>query len=216
MSVKKKAIADLLFGVQIVGALVFSGAYFLRSLHDVTGSSLVQFGLVATYLLFHLALGVGAHRASPSRVTRQTIATYAIWFVLISAIIGAAATNPAYRWNERETTQLLTAAVLTVIVLVATAIQRRKLSDPMVKASFAIAYKSVPQALLAWKFLAEGASGTPGLSVVVGHLTILIRLGQIYFMVREAGWDRNRIWLAVSETVNELSWVVATAAWLMV
>ncbi|MBI2065046.1 MAG: hypothetical protein HYT62_03285 [Candidatus Yanofskybacteria bacterium] len=216
MSAKKKAIADLLFGVQIVGALVFCGAYFLRSLHDVTGSSLVQFGLVATYLLFHLALGVGAHRASPSRVTRQTIATYAIWFVLISAIISAAATNPAYRWNERETTQLLTAAVLTVIVLAATAIQRRKLSDPMVKASFAIAYKSVPQVLLAWKFLAEGASGTPGLSVVVGHLTILIRLGQIYFMVREAGWDRNRVWLAVSETVNELSWVVATAAWLMV
>jgi len=213
---KKRTIADLLFWVQIIGAFVFCGAYFFRSLHDVTGSSLVQFSLVATYLLFHLALGVGAHRASPSRVTRQAIFTYALWFVLVSAIIVAAGTNPAYQWNGKETTQLLTAGVLTVIVLVAVAIQRRKLSDPMVKGLFAIAYKSVPQVLLAWKFLAEGTSGTPGLSVVVGHLTILIRLGQIYFMVREAGWDRNRVWLAVSETTNELSWIVASAVWFFV
>lgn len=216
MSLKKRMVADLLFGVQIVGALVFCGAYFIRSLHDVTGSSLVQFGLVATYLLFHLALGVGAHRASPSRVTWQTMFTYAFWFVLIVAIIGAAGTNPAYSWNDRETTQFLTASVLTVIVLVAVAIQRRKLSDPMVKGLFAIAYKSVPQVLLAGKFLVEGASGTPGLSVVVGHITILIRLGQIYFMVKEAGWDRNRIWLAVSETLNEVTWIIASAAWFFV
>ncbi len=216
MSKKKRAVADLLFGVQILGALLFCGAYFFRSLDDVTGSSLVQFGLVATYLLFHLALGIGAHRAASSRVTRQTVFTYTFWFVLIVAIIGAVGTNPAYRWNEKETTQLLTAVTLTVAVLVASAAKNRKVSDPMVKALFAIAYKSVPQVLLAFKFLGEGASGTPILSVVVGHLTILIRLGQIYFMVEEAGWDRNRVWLAVSETANEVSWIVASIAWLTV
>lgn len=216
MSLNKRTIADLLFGIQIVGAMVFSGAYIIRSLHDVTGSSLVQFGLVATYLLFHLALGVGAHRASPSRLTRQAIFTYALWFVLVSATLVAASTNPAYRWSGKETTQLLTAGVLTVIVLVLVTIQRRKLSDPMAKGLFAIAYKTVPQVLLAWKFLAEGASGTPGLSVIIGHLTILIRLGQIYFMVREEGLDRNRFWLAVSETLNEMSWIIATVVWLFV
>lgn len=216
MSAKKRLIPDLLFGVQIIGAVVFCGAYILRSGTDVTGSSVAQFGLVATYLLFHLALGIGAHRASPSRLTRQAIATYIVWFVLIFAIIGAVWTNPAYRWNAKDTATLVTAMLLTLVVLIVSEFRRLPLSDPMMKAFFAIAYKSVPQVLLAWKFLAEGASGTPGLSVVVGHLTILIRLGQIYFMVREAGWDRNRIWLAVSETANELSWVVATIAWLMV
>jgi hypothetical protein len=216
MSSHKKMIADLLCWVQIIGATVFCGAYALRSLSDVRGSSVAQFGLVATYLLFHLWLGMGAHRASPSRLTRQAIATYVIWFVLILAIIGAAWTNPAYRWNEKDTTTLLTALVLTIVVLVVSYARHVTIKDPMVKASFAIAYKSVPQVLLAWKFLAEGASGTPGLSIVVGHATILIRLGQIYFMVREAGWDRNRIWLAISEVANELSWVVATIAWLVV
>lgn len=216
MSSKKRMITDLLFGVQIIGATLFCGAYTLRSLKDVTGSSAAQFGLVATYLVFHLTLGLGAHRASPSRVTRQAIATYAIWFVLILTTIGAVITNPMYRWNTKDTTTVLTAAVLTGTVIILSFVRKLRFSDPAVKASFAIAYKSVPQVLLAWKFLAEGASGTPGLSVVVGHATILIRLGQIYFMVKEAGWDRNRIWLAVSESANEVSWIVATIAWLAV
>lgn len=214
MSSRKKMIADSLFGVQIIGAVLFCGAYALRSLSDVRGTSVAQVGLIATYLLFHLCLGLGAHRASPSRLTRQAIATYVIWFVLILTIIGAVITNPAYRWNQKDTTTLMTALGLTMAVLIVSHARHLTIKDPMVKAYFAIAYKSVPQVLLAWKFLAEGASGTPGLSVVVGHITILIRLGQIYFMVREAGWDRNRIWLAISETANELSWVIATIAWI--
>ncbi len=216
MSSHKKIIADLLFWVQIISAIVFCGAYALRSLTDIRGSSVAQFGLVAAYLLFHLWLGVEAHRASPSRLTRQAIATYIIWFVLVLTIIGTAATNPTYRWNEKDTTTLMTAVVLTVLVFIVSYARHLTVKDPMVKASFAIAYKSVPQVLLAWKFLAEGASGTPGLSIIVGHVTILIRLGQIYLMVREAGWDRNRIWLAISETTNELSWIIATTAWLII
>lgn len=90
------------------------------------------------------------------------------------------------------------------------------MNNAMVKGLFGVAYKSIPQVLLAWKFLAEGGSGTPGPSVVLGHATISIRLGQIYFMVKEAGWDRNRFWLAVSESANELSWIIATLAWLAV
>lgn len=216
MSSTKKFIADLLFGVQIVCAIVFCGAYALRSLTDVTGSSIAQFGLAAAFLVFNLALGVGAHRAKASRGTRQTIATYIIWLVLVALIIIAAATNPSYEWNEKDTATIVMAGFLTIGVLTIGGIRGLPLADPTMKALFGIAYKAVPQVLLAWKFLAEGASGTPAVSVVMGHATILIRLGQIYFMVREAGWDRYRFWLAVSEGVNEASWVVATIAWLIV
>jgi hypothetical protein len=216
MSSRERIFTDSLFGVQIIGALAFCGAYIVQSLSDVTGSSAAQTALVATYLLFHISLGIAAHRAAPDRLSRQAVATYVVWFVLTLAMIGAIVTNPAYAWNEKDSTILALAGLLTVAVLATAAVQQRPLADPMIKAWFAIAYKSVPQVLLAWKFLAEGASGTPGLSVVVGHFTILIRLAQLYFMVRASGLDRNRYWLAISESANEVSWVIATIAWLSV
>lgn len=215
MSSTKKTIADFLFGIQIVGAVVFCSAYILRSLEDVTGSSLIQFGLVVAFLAFNLGLGVSAHRVSPSRITRQALATYTTWIILVIILILVAGTNPSYRWNEKETTTLVMGIVLTLVV-VALAIGRRlPVTDPMVRGAFAIAYKSVPQFLLAWKFLAEGATGTPGLSVILGHFTILVRIGQISFMVREAGWNRPLKWLMCSEVFNELSWLAATIAWLI-
>lgn len=213
-SPRYKTIADLLFVVQIVGAVVFCSAQFLRSLVDVRGVSVAQFGSVATYLIFHLWLGIGAHQVKPSRLTRQAITTYCTWFVLIVAIIGAVLANGTYHWSVQDTTTIGIALALTALVFVAGHACNKTVADPMIKAWLAIAYKSVPQVLLAWKIMAEGGSGIPGLAVVVGHATILIRLGQIYFMINEAGWDRNRKWLAISETANELSWIVASIAWL--
>lgn len=214
MSAKKQTIADLLFVIQVIGAVLFCGAQFLRSLVDVRGVSIVQFGLVATYLIFHLALGIGAHRARPSRLTRQAIITYCTWFLLIVAIIGAVLVNGSYRWSVQDTTTLLIALVLTLLIVVVGHRRNLTIANPAIKALLAIAYKSVPQVLLAWKILAEGGSGIPAVTIVVGHLTILIRLGQIYLMVREAGWDPNRKWLAISETANEVSWAIVTIAWL--
>ncbi len=214
MSTNKKIVADTLFWLQIFFAFVFCGAYFYRSLHDVTGSSLVQFGLVATFTLLHLALSIGAHKSAPSRVTFQAIVIYCVWTVLMTTIIGAVILNPSYEWNQRETTQLSTALSLTFAIFLFSLFSGKGPSDPIIKALLAISYKSVPQVLLALKFLAEGASGTPGLSVLIGHVTIIIRLAQIGFMVKEAGWEKNRIWLAISETTNEVSWLFATIAWI--
>lgn len=211
---KRKMIGDLLFGIQIIGALVFCSAQFLRSLADVKGASIAQFGLVATYLVFHLSLGIGAHRVKASRLTRQAIATYCVWFVMIIAIMIAVWINGTYRWSIQDTTTISIAVALTVTIFVISSICNTTIADPMIKAWLAIAYKSAPQVLLAWKILAEGGSGIPGLSVIAGHVTIIIRLGQIYFMVKEAGWDRNRKWLAISETTNELSWIITSIAWL--
>lgn len=209
----EQTIADLLFGVQIVGAFIFCASYFFNSLDDITGSSLVQFCLVEVFLVLHLALAFGAYQVFPSRGTRQAIATYFCWIVFLIAVISAVIMHSQYAWNQRETTQLITAIVLTILVLTAAALHAKTLADPMIKAYFAISYKSVPQMLLAWKFLVEGASGTPGAAVFIGHFTILVRLGHLYFLVRLHGWNRSLKWLAISEALNELSWICATAAW---
>lgn len=210
----EKLVADSLFLLQVVGAILFSGAYVLRAIHDVTGSSIVQFGLVALFLAFHLMLSVGAHKTKPSRLTRQAIGTYILWLVLYVAVIVATASNTKYRWTPRETTTLLCSMWLIIVVVILTRILRQPISSPMTKALLAIAFKSIPQVFLAWKFLVEGASGTPTTAIVVGHITILTRLGQIYYLVREAGWDKNRLWLAISELCNEATWTIVSVVWL--
>lgn len=210
MSFSRKTFTDLLFAVQIIGALVFTGAQFQRSLTDIHGVSIVQFGLATAFVAFNLILGLGAHRAQPSRVTWQAIVTYLVWMVTLLAVVIAVAANAEYRWTVQDT---VTFAVTTVLVI-AIAVLRRPLRDPMKLAFFAIACKSVPQLLLVWSVLDQGGSGIPVAALLVGHLTILIRLGQIYFIVREAGWERNRLWLAVSESAAELTWIAVTLAWI--
>jgi hypothetical protein len=213
---KKTWVADSLFLFQIVGAVVFCGAYALRATVDVTGSSIVQFGLVGAFLFFCLTLSVGAYKTKPDRATKQGIATYIVWLVLLFVVIGSTLSNKEYQWNDKETAMLVMGIVLTGAVLLIGVTSHTRVTDPMMRGLFAIAFKAVPQVLLAWKFLEEGASGTPAAAIIVGHVTILIRLGQIYFMVRASGWDRNRKWLTLSEVSNEVSWIIATLVWLMV
>lgn len=213
MPSRKQVAADLLFGIQIIGAVLFCGAYAIRSLSDVTGTSVAQFGMAVAFLLFHLSLSVGAHKAKASRLTSQAIWTYSIWLFLMLGVILIVLRNPAYAWNEKDTTTLITAIALTVLTVIVISEKHLKVSDPMSKAMFAISYKAIPQILLAWKFIEEGASGTPTASIFMGHMTILIRIGHILFMVREGGMDRNRKWLIISETVNEISWIIASIAW---
>jgi len=45
------------------------------------------------------------------------------------------------------------------------------------------------------------------------HIGILTRLGQLFFAIREAGWDRNRQAAALSEPANETTWLPVTVAW---
>lgn len=215
MSLSKKTIADLLFGVQLVGAILFCGAQFLRSLEDVHGVSVIQFTAACAFVVFNLFLGIGADRVQPSRVTKQAIVSYVVWMVLLAAVIIAVGTNSEYRWSIQDTTILGLTAILAVATLVFGRLCHLPIRDPMILAFLAIACKSVPQLLLVWAILDQGGSGIPLLSIVVGHCTILLRLGQIYFMVKEVGWERNRMWLAVSESAAELTWLAATIAWLV-
>ena len=77
-------------------------------------------------------------------------------------------------------------------------------------------FKAIPQLALAYKIFMRGGAGLAGAAVITGHITILPRLGQLWFSIKEAGWDRNRHGSALSELANEASWLVATLVWLLV
>ncbi len=213
MSSKKKLIADLLFGVQIIGAFVLCGSQFFRLLETTQGQLLSMFLVMEAYLCLHLMLAVGAHRAQPSRVTRQTLWTYVMWLAFIGSNIVAIFLNGSYEWSQNDTRTAALALLGTVLVFAVMKLRHIRLQDPMLKSFLAMLFKAVPQFIMAFEVALRGGAGVPAAAVIAGNITILVRIGQIWFAIREAGWDRNRVWLCISETMNEVSWATVSVVW---
>lgn len=211
---QSRRVTDALFAVQIIGAVLSCSAQFLRSLVDVCGISIAVFGLSVLYCGFHVWLSVAAHRACATRLTKQATITYCVWGTLTLAVIGAMIANGGYQWSVQDTTIVIVVCMLTITLVQICFWKKKTILDPQMKGLLAMTYKFTPNMFLAWKIFVEGGTGIPGLSIFIGHFTISIRVAQVFCMVREAGWDRNRVWLTISEVSNEVSWIIVTIIWL--
>lgn len=174
-----------------------------------------MFLLIEAFLFLHFLLAIKAHRVQPSRVTRQTLLTYLIWFAFIGSNILAIFLNGEYQWSRNDTVTSILALSGIVVVFIGAKIRKIELQDPMLKSLLAIIFKALPQFMMAFRIAQIGGAGVPMAAIISGHITILTRIGQIWFAIREAGWDRNRIWLCVSEAVNEISWIVVSIVWIL-
>ena len=211
----RMAISDLLFGGQIAGALLLCAVQFLRLIETTQGQLLSMYVCIEAYLCFNLMLALDAHRVRSGRVIRQALWTYVIWLVLIAFDIAAFVINGSYQWNENDTRTAIFVTLGVVLICVATNSRNIGLEDPMIKSLLAMLFKALPQFAVAVEIEQEGGHGVPGLAIIVGNLTILIRIGQILFAACETGWNRNLAWLCASETVNEVSWAVVSIVWLI-
>jgi hypothetical protein len=215
MSFKQKMTADLLFGVQIVCTLIFGGSQFLRMLSTSQGVSVSWYGSWEVFLLLNLILAIRAHRNQASRVTFQIIMSYAAWVAMVTLDLGVMLVKNTGMWNGRDTVTTMCAVVGVATTLAVASCKRLAITDPMVKGYLAIFFKAVPQLILAYNMFMVGGNGLAAIAVATGHVTIFIRLGQLYFSIREAGWDRNRTGSAISEIANETSWIIVTIVWLI-
>lgn len=207
--------ADTLFAVQIGFTFIWGGSQFLRLLSSMQGVNISWFLSWLAFLLLNLVLAFRAHRNLPSRVTRQTILSYAAWTLVVLADLGVMLWRGTHLWDGKDTiTTLLVGGGLALTMLVAYRLNLG-LVDPMVKGYLAVSFKAIPQLALAYKIMMVGGRGLAPVAVITGHITILTRLGQLWYSIKEAGWDRNRQGSALSELANEGSWIVATLAWLV-
>jgi hypothetical protein len=207
--------ADALFGVQLLFTFIFGGSQFYRMLTTRQGVNLTWFVSWLIFLLLNLALCLRAHQNQPSRITLQTILSYAAWTVVVAADLAVMLWKGTHVWGETDT---VTAIIVGLGVVLTVGLAYRLelgIVDPMVKGWLAVFFKAVPQFALAYKIFMMGGAGLAAAAVITGHITILSRLGQLWFSIKEAGWDRNRRGSALSELANELSWLVATAVWLV-
>ncbi|MCK9375374.1 MAG: hypothetical protein M0P73_04405 [Syntrophobacterales bacterium] len=211
----KRISADVLFTVQIALALISGGSEFLRLLTTSQGVSLTWLASWLIFLLINLALTLRAHRLGPSRVTSQTVLTYGAWTTVIAACLGALLWHGTELWDGKDTlTVILVALGLTLTGFIAYRLGLG-LADPLVHAGVAACFIGLPQLILASKIFTVGGEGMAGLMLLAGHIGICTRLGQLWFAIREAGWDRNRLGAALGESANEVTWLLVTLAWLV-
>jgi len=211
----RRLAADLFFALQIALALISGGSQFIRLLTTSQGVNLSWLASWLAFLLINLTLTLRAHRLQPSRVTLQTVLTYAAWTAVIGADLGVLLWRGTTRWDGKDT---LTATVLG-LGLTLTWLRARRLglplTDPLVHAGFAMCFIGLPQLTLAYKIFTVGGEGMAGLMLLAGHIGILTRLGQLWFAIREAGWERDRQGAALGELANEGTWILVTLAWLV-
>jgi len=206
--------ADTLFAVQLGFTFIFGGSQFYRMLTTSQGVNLSWYLSWLVFLLLNLLLTVRAHQSQPSRITLQTMVSYGAWTLVVLADLGVMLWKGTHLWDGKDTlTALLVAAGAGLTLLVSSRLQLG-IVDPMVKGYLAVFFKAIPQLTLAYKILLVGGRGLAATAIITGHITILTRLGQLWFAIREAGWDRNRRGSALSEVANEGSWLIATLAWL--
>ena len=215
MPITKKLTADSLFAVQIGCTIISGGSEFLRLLTTSQGVNLSWLVSWLAFLSINLTLTIRAHLNQPSRVTLQTVLSYALWTTMIAACLGAMLWRGTDLWDAKDTLTAILVGSGVALTGVWVWWRGRKISDPLVNAGFAVCFIGLPQLTLAYKIFMLGGEGMAGLMLLAGHIGIITRLGQLWFAIREAGWERDRQGAALGELANEGTWVLVTLAWLV-
>jgi hypothetical protein len=206
--------ADLFFTLQIGLALISGGSQFLRLLTTSQGVNVSWLASWLAFLAINLSLTLRAHRLQPSRVTLQTVLTYAAWTTVIGADLMVLLFRGTELWDFKDTLTALAVGLGVAVTWLRARRQGLGLTDPLVHGWFGVCFIGLPQLTLAYKIFTVGGAGLAGLMLLAGHIGIVSRLGILWFALREAGWDRNRRGAALSELANEATWLLVTLAWL--
>jgi len=213
---RARVVGDVLFYIQIFSALGFGIAQGVLMMTTTEGVSMTWLSFWGVFLLINLSLSIRAHQIQPSRITRQTVITYATWTSMMVLDTAIYLWQEDVIWSAIDTWTSVIALTGIGITLLVGNRNRLAITDPLVRGYLAVFFKGVPQLTLAFNILMVGGSGVSIFGILTGHITICSRLGQILMSLREAGWDRNRQGSAISEIANEGSWIAVTIAWFIV
>ena len=211
---KKQLPADFFFILQLLLAGVSGGSQFVRLLTTSQGLNISWLASWLAFLLINLALTIKAHHVRPSRVTLQTVCSYGVWTLIITANLTLLLWKGATVWDAKDSVTTLAVILGLLLALVWSRWRGLPWTDPLVYGFFGVCFIGLPQVTLAYKIYQVGGAGLAAGMLLAGHAAIMTRLGQLWFAIREAGWDRNRLGAAVSEAANEITWLLVTLAWL--
>jgi hypothetical protein len=208
-----KRLADSLFLIQITCLVIFALAQGQKLITSSQGVSITWYVFMGVSGALNLSLGIGAHRAKPSRVTRQMMASSG-FLVAIVLCHGTLLLANGCQWDLKDTVTSLigvTGILVTVLTARRTGVSLR---HPLVRGWIVIFCGCVPTLLMAMKIWQVGGAGVAGAVLVTGHLSKLARLFHLCFSYGEAKWDQNRRAALFTEVMGEVAWVLVTIAWL--
>ncbi len=208
----RKTKADILFWIQIVLAAFFGFGQAFHMLTESTEGVLVSFFLTWTlFSVLMLYLAVEANKVQSSRVTKQTIIICLSWSLMALLNFITLVYLSGFYWTPTDTWMCFIIISSSFVV-----VHYWGYKDPISKGALISLFKGIPHLAIGFEILING--GGEGLSWVmmtVGHVTISIRIAQVFMSVKEAGWDRNRKGLILAEIISEVTWIFTTTVWLI-
>lgn len=162
------------------------------------------------FVSVNLTLGIGSHKAQPSEVTKQILIILVIGVVVYFFLSLVLAIKAEISWDRNDALTAIVVLFLSFLNFIYSRFRRLKFFDPVIKGGYSLIFKAVPQLFLAYKVAQNGGDGLGIIFIISFHVLTIARIFQIFQSIAEAGWDRNRIGLAISEVGNEISWIVVT------
>ncbi len=208
-------IGDLLFWFQIIMAWAFSVPQIMRSFTSTAGMTITWSMLCSVFVTVNFFLALSAYWDSGSRKAMQVTLVYANWLVLWSIMFVVVFIKGT--WTDSDTLVTVIVIMLVTVIMV----MRRQGSvmetfvEPINRGLISLVVKSTPQLYIAYCIYRAGRNdGLAGMSLVIGHITVCARAVEIYITAKQDGWTKKNIGLFISETGNELTWMVTTGYWL--
>ena len=208
---------DTMAVIGVVTAILFCGSQAIKTLTTTQGVSVMQYVAFTSSMSLNFFLAIASRKNNPGRLITQQIWQLATWSLCGILLIGVVIVSRNYQWMFMDmiiaTFACLGFAVTCIWVKV------RKISmrtNPAFKAWNSIFLKSIPQFFWAILILADGNNGLSWVAIVVGHVSIAMRLIPLFISLKEEGVSDAKKWLLISDVSNEVSWISVTVAWLIV
>ena len=206
--------ADALFVIQVIGGLGLIIPMMIRNWNNVEGVSLSYFLIIMASCGLQASLAISAHRAAPSRKSIQAIFVYIMWIVLVGLHTLEIVFRGMYVWDTNDMVTLSLTSMSALLVYLWRKRCGSDFNDLVTKSQISMMMRGIPQLLQGVKIAMVGGAGLPAISVIVGNANIWIRITHLILTRSEAKWERNRVWMLVSEVVNAVSWGVVSLIWI--
>ena len=210
---KDELFGDILFVIQLFAAIFFCGAQIYVFMDNIEGASITWILFWLGFVFINLLLYLQAFLSIKDRIIKQTVINYATWTLSITITFIVLLWRGA-SWSSVDSATAIIVGIGFIALLFVKIKKNLDIYNPRLKAGTAILLKAVPQLMLAYNIILFGGTGIATYTIIIGHIMINLRVLQVSLSARMVGWDENRKSIVFGELGNELSWIVATIAWI--